>query len=199
MFLSTTAFIIFPIMAGLAGVSTNLVEVILGSKWLPSVPLIRIFCISFGINVFSNANMQPFNAIGRSDVFLKFEMIKRSISIILLLIVALSFKNIVLVACVVALMGFVSVLMNASMNKKLLNYRFIEQITDVLPVIIISLIMFIAVHFVGKFLCFSSIINLVIQILLGLSVYLLLCFIFKVKSLNIIFNVIKDKLSRKKA
>ncbi len=195
--ISLVAFVIFPVMAGLAGVATNLVIVILKAKWLPSVPLLRIFCISFAINILSNANMQPFNAIGRSDVFLKFEMVKRSISIVLLLIVALCFNNILLVACVVAFMGFVSLCMNSYANKKVLDYKLSEQLFDILPVAIFSLVMFMIVYIIGLFLPFSPLISLIVQVIVGILVYLLLCFIFKVKSVTFVVNIIKNKLSKK--
>lgn len=195
--MATMAFIACPIMAGLSGVATNLVIVVLKAKWLPIVPLLRIFCISFGINMLSNANMQPLNAIGRSDIFLKFETIKRGISILLLIIVSFAFENITLVACIVAFMGFVSLCMNAYINRKLLNYRLFEQLFDILPVTVFALIMFAVVYVVGLILPFSPFVSLIIQVLTGAVIYLALCFVFKIKSLKLVVNIIKNKLLKR--
>ncbi|MBP9988160.1 MAG: lipopolysaccharide biosynthesis protein, partial [Ruminococcus sp.] len=84
--MALTAFIIFPVMAGVAGISKSFVYLFLTAKWAPCIPMMQLFCISFGINIISTTNMQSFNAIGKSDVFMKLEIVKRSLSLDVLLL-----------------------------------------------------------------------------------------------------------------
>lgn len=129
--LCVSAALVFPVMAGLAGAAESLVAVLLGEKWLDCVPVIQIMCIPLALNVISNANMQTFNALGRSDLFLKMEMIKRGTTIILVLIS--SAINYYLMLVCIAIGGAVSVIMNAFFDRKLLNYGIKEYLWDIIP------------------------------------------------------------------
>ena len=67
------SYILFPIFFGLAAVAKNLVTLILTEKWLPAVPMMQIMCVTYALNSINNSNMQVFNSMGRSDIFMKFE------------------------------------------------------------------------------------------------------------------------------
>lgn len=193
--MAVSSFIILPIMAGLSATADKMVPVILTAKWLPIVPLLRIFCIPFAINVINNANMQPYNAIGRSDIFMKFEIIKRSFSVVLLIIVSF-FNNIRLVACVVAFMGFVSLIMNLIANKRVLKYKISEQVVDILPNLIISVVMALCVYSIGVFSLLSNFVTLIIQVLVGGLVYILISAMFKTVGFTFLFSFVKQKLKK---
>lgn len=193
--MAVSSFVILPIMAGLCATADKLVPFVLTAKWMPIVPLLRIFCIPFAINVVNNANMQPYNAIGRSDIFMKFEMIKRTISVVLLILVSF-FGNIKLVACVVAFMGFVSLTMNLIANKRILKYKVSEQIADILPNFIISVIMFLCVYGIGIVCPLSNFVTLVIQVAVGGLVYALLSALFKTVGFTFLFSFVKQKLKK---
>lgn len=179
-----TAFIIWPVIAGIAAISENFVMVVLTDKWATSIPMMQIFAIAYGFNMISSTNMQAFNAIGRSDVFLKLEVIKRSVSIALLFVACLFF-NIYVVIAVNALMGLFSVVFNGFMNKKLLNYSFKEQISDIMPPMLVSAVMFLAAICIN-FIPGSYLVKLVLQIVVGVSVYFIISFIFKVKGIYLL-------------
>lgn len=146
--ISLSSVLIFPVMAVVAGCARPLVLILLTQKWLPAVPVIQLFCIPMAINVISNANMQSFNAIGRSDVFLKFEIIKRSLTIIIVIIT--SRIDFILMLCCIAAMGFVSLIINAFYNVKLLKYRVKEQLVDIVPYMLISAVLFLVLFFIDK-------------------------------------------------
>ena len=71
-----------PCMFGLAAVAEPLVKVLLTDKWLPCVPFLQLSCISFVFYPIHNANLTAINSLGRSDVFLKLEIIKKIITIV---------------------------------------------------------------------------------------------------------------------
>ena len=193
--MAVSSFVILPIMAGLCATADNLVAVVLTEKWLPIVPLMRIFCIPFAINVINNANMQPYNAIGRSDIFMKFEMIKRSISVVLL-ICASFLGNIKLVAGVVAFMGFVSLTMNTIANLRILKYKITEQAFDILPNFLISVIMFACVYMIEIFSSLSNFVTLILQVMAGILVYGIISAMFKTQGFIFIVSFLKQKIKK---
>lgn len=73
----TSSFVIFPLMAGLAAVAEPLISLVLTDKWLPCVPYLRVYCFIFAFYPINTANLQALNAQGRSDQFLKLEIIKK--------------------------------------------------------------------------------------------------------------------------
>lgn len=141
--LATTAALIIPIMAGLAGAAKSLVTVLLTEKWLDCVPVIQIMCIPLALNVINNANMQTFNAIGRSDLFLKMEVVKRSTTIVAV-IISIQIHYYAMLASI-ALGGLLSLVMNMIFSKKYLNYYIHEYLSDIIPYVLLSLGLFAAV------------------------------------------------------
>lgn len=193
--ISTNAYVLFAVFFGLSAVSENLIIVLLTAKWLPAVPMMRIVCITYALNAINNSNMHIFTSMGRSDIFMKFEMIKRTISILLLII--MSFINIYAVIIVLLLMAVLSNCMNAYQNSKLLNYSYREFAADMLPSFIMSLIMAVIVYFIGK-LNLLPIITLIIQIAGGVGVYLVLSFIIKPKGFCVAVAALKKTVFGKK-
>lgn len=163
------AFVVFPLMAGLAAVSENFVYVVLTEKWAQSIHMMQLFCISYGINIISTTNMQAFNAYGRSDIFLKLEVVKRSLSLVLLFIAAQF--DIYLVIIVLAAMGIFSLLYNTIPNRKILEYNVKEQLIDLLPAFIASILMFIVTLCVN-FIPLPRSALLLLQVLIGVVTYL---------------------------
>ena len=80
-----TAYLISPLMFGLIAVSTPLVKVLLTDKWLPCVPCLQVFCLSYALWPIHTANLQAINAVGRSDIYLKLEIIKKFVGMGILL------------------------------------------------------------------------------------------------------------------
>lgn len=168
MMISVSAALVFPVMAGLAGTAESLVKVILTEKWLPSVPIIQIICIPAAINIISNANMQTFNALGRSDLFLKCEIIKRSITIVLVLIFSKIDFYLMLVS--IPVMGVISLCINGYHNMHILDYSITEQLTDIVPYILFAMMLFIPVYLLNL-LQISTIVCLAIQIIFCVVIY----------------------------
>ena len=185
-----TAFLVFPVMTGIVTVSEPFVYVALTSKWAPCISMMQLFCISFGINIISTTNMQSFNAIGRSDIFLKMEIIKRSLSLALLFVT--SFINIYAVIIGLACMGVFSLVYNTFPNRKLLGYTIKEQIEDMAPPLILSLIMM-GLLFLLDFLPVSHLINLILKVVFGIAFYSAISIALKMKTAMYLIGIIKKK------
>lgn len=186
-----TAYIVFPMMAGLAAVSEHIVSIFLTDKWLPCVPYMQLYCIVFAFYPVNASNLQAINAMGRSDIYLKLEVIKKILGIIILAIAVVFFNTpiaIAVSACVSILIGW---FINAAPNKKLVNYTYREQLIDVLPSIVLSSLMYGTVFLMGR-LHLESIVLLPLQIAVGIGVYLMLSAIIKPESYVILMNKIRN-------
>ena len=196
--IKTSTYILTPLMVGLAAVAEPMVELILTEKWLPCVPFLQILCINYALVPMQTANLQAINALGRSDIALKLEIVKRSLSFLTVLIFARI--SVVAMAWSGAVAAFVCLALNVSPNKKLLGYGLIEQLKDVLPFWLMSAAMMGCVMAVSL-LDLPTIIELIVMVLVGAAVYILLSIIFKVESFKYILNTAKpflSKLKRKK-
>ena len=190
--MTLSAYIIFPMMAGLAGVAEPLIKVLLTDKWLFAVPYMQIYCFSFAFYPIHTCNLQAINAIGRSDIFLKLEIIKKSYGLIALVIAVVFFQSPIAIALTSAITTFISFFVNAYPNKRLIGYSYRELAEDLVPSFLASVIMCAAVLAVG-IIEVNVIAKLVLQILLGIAVYLLISVAFKLKPFRVLIGTIKAK------
>lgn len=191
--IKTGTYIIAPLMIGLAAVAEPFIELLLTSKWLFCVPFLRIFCLTYMIYPIHTANLNAIKAMGRSDMFLKLEIIKKIIGII-----ALAATMMISVeAMAYSLLGttVIGSFVNAFPNKKLLNYSYLEQIKDIAPSLVLCAVMGFLVYSV-KFLGFSSIITLFVQIPLGAAIYIIGSKLFRLESFNYALSTVKNYLRK---
>lgn len=195
--LTLSAFIIFPIMAGLASVATPLVSLLLTDKWLPCVPYLRIYCFVFAFYPIFTCNLQAINAMGRSDIFLKLEIVKKAFSLAAIIIAVIFFDSPIAIAISGAITILPSFIINAFPNKKLIGYSYFEQIIDILPSLIVALVMSGIVLVIEKF-AFGHILTLVIQVFIGALTYVGLSAIFKLKPFTMLIKLIKAWRAKRK-
>lgn len=194
--ITVSAYVVFPMMAGLAGIAEPLVRLLLTDEWLPCVPYLQIYCVSFAFYPVHSCNLQAINAIGRSDMFLKLEIIKKSYGLIALIIAVFCFNSPMAIAMTAIITGFLSFFVNAAPNKKLINYSYVEQMRDLVPSFLSAVIMCAAVLAVGL-LKLNTIVTLLIQVIVGVGIYLTLSVVFKLKPFLIILNMLMMIKARK--
>lgn len=192
--IKTATFIIMPLMVGFAVCAKPIVSLILTDKWLPAVPYMQIFCISFAFYPIHTANLNAIKAMGRSDLFLILEVIKKAIGLITI-VIALKF-GVMAMAYSMLITSFISQVVNAWPNKKLLGYSYLEQVKDMLPQIGLSIIMGMIVYFIS-FMNFSNLITLLIQVPLGVVVYFVFAMLFHVESYEYLVEMIKSFMKKK--
>ena len=185
-----STYIMAPLMIGLAFCAKPIVQIVLTDKWLPCVPYLQIFCISYLFWPIHTANLNAIKAMGRSDLFLKLEVIKKIIGMILLLIT----MNLSVMAMAYSLLisGLISQVINSWPNRYLLKYSYIDQIKDILPNIVMALIMGVFVYFIN-YLNLSVLVSLMIQIILGGIIYLVLSIFTKNDSFIYLINILKNR------
>ena len=187
--IKTSSFMIFPMMIGMVVVAEPLVKIVLTDKWLPAVPFLQIFCISYALMPIHTANLQAINAMGRSDIFLRLEVIKKIIGLIILGI-SLQF-GVYAIALGQVFSGIISTFINAYPNKELLNYSYKEQWLDIMPSLLISIAMG-AFVYSFNFIGISAWKILVIQVVTGIIIYIGLAKVFKLESFSYLIATIKQ-------
>lgn len=187
----TGSYIMLPMMTGLALVAEPFIKLLLTEKWLPCVPYLQISCFVFALMPIQTANLQAINAMGRSDLFLKLEIIKKVMGIIVLIMVV---KHGVMA---IALSGIfttvISSVINSYPNKDLLGYSYLEQIKDLLNGIVPLAAMSIVV-FIAGFVCINEIYLLVFQVLSGVITYILFSVLMKNESFIYFLRIVKNFL-----
>ena len=191
----SSSFLIFPMMVGMAVVAEPLVKIVLTDKWLPAVPFLQIFCISYALMPIHTSNLQAINAMGRSDIFLRLEVIKKVIGLTILLI-SLPF-GVYVIALSSILTGIIGTFINAYPNKELLNYSYKEQWLDIMPSLLISLIMG-GIVYLFNFLSFPVWQVLILQTVSGGIIYILLAKIFKIESFTYLVETMKQLIKSRK-
>lgn len=192
--IKTSAFLILPAMAGLAASAESFISIILGDKWLPAVTFLQIYCLFYAFQPIQTANLQAFNALGRSDIFLKLEIYKKIIGVSILIFT--SFFGIYAIALGGALSSVFFTFINSYPSRKLLNYGYKEQMKDIVPPLLLSIIMGCTVFSVTLF-SYSTLMILLIQIVIGLVVYLGLAHLLKLESYIYIKNIIRELLYKR--
>lgn len=192
-----STFLVFPAMVGLAAVAEPVVLLLLGSKWLPAVPFMQIYCLTFAFYPIHTCNLQAINAIGRSDIFLKLEIIKKSYGLLSIAIAVIFFDTPVAIALTGLITTFISSFVNASPNKKLIGYAYSEQIWDILPALLCAIVMGAGV--IGlSYIPLHPFIKLPVQIIAGIIIYLAEAYIFKLNGFDLAKRVLINLLKRPK-
>lgn len=185
-----STYIIVPMMVGLAMCAEPLISIVLTDKWLPCVPYLQIFCFSFAFYPIHTANLNAIKALGRSDLYLKIEIIKKVIGLIL--VISTMWISVKAMAYSLIVSAIISQIINSWPNKRLLGYSYFEQIKDILPQISIAVLMGIIVYLVGM-IDVSNVCKLVLQVCVGIFSYILLSHVFKIESYEYVCNLIRNR------
>lgn len=188
-----STYVMMPMMMGLAVCAAPLIRLLLTEKWLPCVPYLRIFCFSYAFYPLHTANLNAIKAMGRSDLFLKLEIIKKVFGVIILL-VTLQY-GVYVMALSLLFTSVMSQLINSWPNAKLLDYAYGHQLMDMLPAILLSLVMGAAVYPIQLF-GWSDWVTLPVQVIAGAAVYILGSVIFRLDSFSYLLGIMKKLMPR---
>ena len=139
------------------------------------------------------ANLNAIKAMGRSDLFLKLEIIKKLINTVTIVIAI--FYGPLAMAYSLLITSFLNQIINSWPNKRLMNYSYLEQLKDILPSILLAILMGICIMQV-RLLNLPNLLTIVIQIFLGMVVYVGGSALLKMESFNYVYNTIKPVLRK---
>lgn len=194
-----STFFVFPLMMICAVTAKNTILFLYGEKWVFAAPYATIACFTFALWPFHTINLQGIQAIGRSDVFLKLEIIKKLIALTVLIS---CLSQSVLLWCMVA--AFVtsplSVIINSWPNRKLLDYTLGMQLRDISPAVLVCAVTSIPLVAINFIPCSSQGARfgvLVLQGFLGIALFLGLSFAFRLRGIREAALLIKFKMLAK--
>lgn len=186
-----SAYVVFPIMLMLAALARPLVLVLITEKWESSILLLQILCFVFMWQPIQVLNLNVLLVKGRSDLSLRIELIKKPVSLTIVLIGLIKFG--VIGFCIADFISSMfALIINTYYTGEILNVGYFKQMKDIFPTLCISLIMFLSV-----ILIISLFDNLIVQILVGgivgLTLYLSLSLLFKFEELNEVKYLLSTK------
>ena len=211
--IKTSTYLMMPFMMGLAVCADPIIRILLTEKWLPAAFFMRIFCFTYAFYPIATANLNAMKALGRSDYFLKLEIIKKIVGLAAIFstmwisVEAMAYS--LLVTCIL------SQIINSWPNKKLLNYSYLDQVKDMLPQILLSCAMGAIVYCVG-FIPFGAwvetwnagewvyswhvaeILQLLLQVPLGAAIYIGGSKLFHIDSFDYMLDLIKGFFKKRK-
>lgn len=189
--IKTSTYIMAPMMMGMAFTADAFIPLLLTDKWSPCIPYLRVFCVVLLFRPIHTANLNAIKAMGRSDLILKLEILKK-ITGLVSIFVAIWWGPLA-VAYSFLVTSVLNQLINTWPNKKLLDYGYPEQLKDILPGILLAVFMgfcTIPVTWLGL----SHLVTLILQILIGVAVYLGGSVLTKMESFYFIWNTLKPML-----
>lgn len=194
-----STFLVFPLMVGVAACSHSILRLLYGSQWTPATPYMMLACFTFALWPFHTVNLKGIMAVGRSDIFLKLEIIKKTACLVVMLS---SYRLGVLpwMAISAFVLGPFSVAVNSWPNRKLLGYTIGMQLSDVLPTALICIaeaVVVFGIDWLGSYLLpIIGVPNegaglmvflatkLALQFILGAGIFFALAYTFRLKPLG---------------
>ncbi len=188
--LKVSTYIMSPLMIGLAVTAPSVIKLLLTDKWMFCVPYFRVFCIYYMFYPIFTVNLNAINAMGRSDLFLKIEIVKKVVGFFVLF--SSMWFGVWVMACCLLIENLSEQIIDSFPNRKLINYSYFAQMKDILPNILLAVFMGVCVYFV-HFLNIVYWAQLIIQIILGAFIYITGSFIFKLESFTYLLDMWKKR------
>lgn len=185
-----SAFLTFPLMIGIATLSTPLIHFMLTEKWMPCVPYLQILCIAMMLYPINALNLNLLKVIGRSDLFLKLEVWKKIIGV---LIMCITIPFGLLAICYGMLfLSAIAIFINSYYTGKYLQLGVTKQLKIFFPILISSSIMSAIIHLTRQNI-HHDLVQLILGCGLGIIVYAILSYWFMPIQFNTILSIIKGK------
>lgn len=191
----TTMFVTTPLMFALAGVAHPFIYCLIGPQWDLAASFLPLICISMSLYPLHAINLNMLQVQGRSDLFLKLEIVKKAIAVgpILLGI----FLNIYWMLIGTIISGFFSFFLNSYYSGRMIGYSSMDQIKDILPFYGLGFSLAVSVYFF-RYLPLSNYIILSIQLIIGIIVFIGICLAFKINEYQDVKQILHQYVSKVK-
>lgn len=196
-YICVMSYLIFPSLLGFFAVSDNFVRVVLTDKWIAISPYIKVFCIAYILELIQIGNINAIKAIGRSDLILKMEIIKKSIYTVIIIGFVVWGNKPVLLAVSAIVCNIVATVVNTCPNRKLIGYGYVDLLKDILPNLVISVIMCVVISMMNR-INMNIYLLFFLQIITGVLIYLALSLLTKNNNFRYVLNTIRQVIARPK-
>lgn len=163
-----SAFLVFPMMTGLAVVARPLVSILLTDKWLACVPFLQVACVTYATWIIQIVNQEAITALGKADNYFTITVL-RSVFSLMALIVSAQF-GVICIAVSAAISNIFSVVLVMHYSNKIFGYGIFELLCDIFPAVSKCVIMAVIV-FMLTLIINNNLVLLIIQVLTGIATY----------------------------
>jgi len=192
----STMLISFVLMLGMAALARPMVLTLIGEKWEPCVIYLQMLCFIGMFYPLHALNLDMLQVQGRSDLFLRLEIIKKALAIPIIIIGV--FWGIKPMIFGMMANNLIAYYLNSYWSGRFIGYSFLEQIKDILPSLMLALIMSSFVFAEGLILPLSPLPLLIIQLISGAALTLGMCEVFHLKDYIYIKDIVLGKILTKK-
>jgi len=189
--LKVSAFVMFPLLIGLAAVSKPLVLTLLTDKWLFTATLLIPMCLSGMWFPIHAINLNLLQVKGRSDLFLKLEIIKKIVA--MLILCATVPLGLVPMCWGMVINSIIALVINTHYTGKLIGLGFLQQMKDLFPSLMLSFTMGAAVYTTMAVLSVSYIAALITGVIEAVVIYAALAALLRFQEFRELLSIIKNK------
>ena len=189
--LKTSTFIVMPAMALFAVAAEPIVRIVLGDAWLPSVPFLQMYCFVYALLPIHTTNLQVLNGMGRSDLFLRLEFVKKAVGVAVLSVTVFVLRDLHLIVAGSMLVRVLSPFINAAPNRRVIGYAYHEQVRDILPALLLSALAAAAAQAVAL-LGLSDPLTVLLQVVVMAVVYLGAAALLRVEELSYLLGTARE-------
>ena len=176
--ISITMFGVSPAMFGLAAIAKTMVPLLLTEKWNACIPLLMILCIGYMAGPRLSSNLSVLKATGRSDLYMKVEVIRRIAMVVILLVTLLVFDSVMAITISFSLGFWLDAYITIVSSKRIIGVGWWKQLEKIWKSFVAGGIMFLAVYSINS-LAMHLFIKLILQIIVGVLAYLLVSLLLK--------------------
>ena len=191
------AFLVFPAMAGLIAVAENMFDALLNPKWMPAVPYFRMLCLIGLMMPIISVNMNALKVKGRSNLFLRVEIISKTLFVVTLL--ATIRYGVAAIIWGQVICSFAALLIGMGFSGQQLGYRLDRQCLDLLPYLLLAITVWASASGINYIMDgFNVWAKLGIQILTGTSIYVCLALVCRVEAWRDVTTIVREILAKHK-
>lgn len=192
------ALIAFPVMIGLALIAEPFIEILLTEKWLPCVIYMQYLCLADASVTLCSSNLVAIKSVGRSDIYMYLEIVRRILMLIVLTISVVCFHSVEAIAIGYLISAWLDAIVIAIPMKKVTGYGLLDQIKGLWKIGLATLLMGIAVIAVNQ-IVLSAAASLIVSIVTGGIVYIISCWLLREENFKYVIHTIKDIFKKKES
>lgn len=189
--LKTSTFLIAPSMTLFATVAPALVPLLLGDQWSEAIWFMQVYCLVYALLPIHTTNLQALNGMGRSDLFLRLELVKKGYGVVNLLFCAFVLRDVHLMVASYLVTGLVSTVVNSWPNRRVIGYSYGEQVRDICPAFAMAGVAAAGTSAVGL-LPLPALAALALQAAAFAAIYLGIAYAFKVEAFSYLVSTVRE-------
>jgi O-antigen/teichoic acid export membrane protein len=192
----STMYVTFLIMLGMAAMARPMILTLIGAKWLPSVEFLQLLCLSSMLFPLHSLNLNILNVKGRSDLFLRLEIIKKLLAVpVIVAGIAMGIRA-MLIGLII--LSVVSYFINSYFSGRLIHYSVKDQISDIMPSFLLALVLSVLIYSITFISGIPPLLLLIIQASIFLTLAVIISKALKMKGYFEIRNILTDKIPKLK-